>query len=569
MYKFHGLAHIPRNSPCIRLRIRCFVIQPLTQITAPLELHNDKVTSVFLKVINHWADVLMVQARHDEYFFEDGGVDGGFDFFAQDAFYGDLTSGGAVDSSADCGECSAFELLIQLINLPKLLPLTPLRKHGKHTPSHTPPHPITNPLHGILHIIPMFRRLGTAPPRNRMMNRVINHGKVHRIRLRTGSSIWSGEIFDIVVLRTGDTDGERKCLILAIAPNPSISCGNAAGRSTLAPTPAPDPRAAPSTLSGTSPSRIVRTPRGIIIISLILSRLLILIILHLDNNECIPNTPLGIETNIVNHVLIPLLGGFRQRRAHSVHRPPQQFQIRLDRHALLINPTNTNTIIIGTAQRTAPPQIATAGAGATTPTPDGRRTSRQGHFVRAEGAGGGRAETGEEGGVGGFVEIAEEAGGRGLEASLSAGGCCPANDTGSKDTSTTNTLNALRTAIPSRPSRRRARRDTCTTSPTAMPSMTTSPTTTTMLLLLLLLIFSTIRIIRPCAILRMGSRVGGRYGSIAHLVVMSAGAGMVTGAAATVARGTATVIGALCSAAVADFVQFLLGGACEFNHDGL
>jgi len=58
------------------------------------------VTSIFFEIVDHGADVSVVEAGHDKDFFEDGGVDGRFDFFAEDAFDGDLAAGGAVDSTA-------------------------------------------------------------------------------------------------------------------------------------------------------------------------------------------------------------------------------------------------------------------------------------------------------------------------------------------------------------------------------------------------------------------------------------------------------------------------------------
>jgi hypothetical protein len=55
-----------------------------------------------------------MQTGHDKYLFKYGSVDGGFDFLAQYAFHGDLSSSNTMDTATDCGECSAFDLVLRI-----------------------------------------------------------------------------------------------------------------------------------------------------------------------------------------------------------------------------------------------------------------------------------------------------------------------------------------------------------------------------------------------------------------------------------------------------------------------
>ena len=65
-------------------------------------------TAILLKVVDHGADVFVMQAGHDQYLLEDGRVDGWFDFLPQYAFHGNLPTGDAMHTPTDGGECSAF-----------------------------------------------------------------------------------------------------------------------------------------------------------------------------------------------------------------------------------------------------------------------------------------------------------------------------------------------------------------------------------------------------------------------------------------------------------------------------
>ncbi len=111
MHKLHRLANIPDHDLGFGLGVSLFVIEPLAEIPPFFEFHDHEVTSIFFEVVDHGADVSVVEAGHDENFFEYGGVDGGFDFFAEDTFDCDLAASGAVDSAAYGGEGSTFELL--------------------------------------------------------------------------------------------------------------------------------------------------------------------------------------------------------------------------------------------------------------------------------------------------------------------------------------------------------------------------------------------------------------------------------------------------------------------------
>ena len=114
MDKIHRLAHVPNNRLGLSFGICSLLIQSLTQIPTPLKLHHYKVTSILFEVIDHWANVFVMQTGHNKYLLEYGSIDGGFDFLAQYAFHGDLSPSYSMDTTTDCGECSAFDLVLRI-----------------------------------------------------------------------------------------------------------------------------------------------------------------------------------------------------------------------------------------------------------------------------------------------------------------------------------------------------------------------------------------------------------------------------------------------------------------------
>mmetsp|Transcript_9494 Transcript_9494/g.17059 ORF Transcript_9494/g.17059 Transcript_9494/m.17059 type:complete len:211 (-) Transcript_9494:905-1537(-) len=186
----------------------------------------------------------------------------------------------------------------------------------------------------------MIRRLSITPPTYRMMNTIINHRQIHRIRFRsrlrrdrqrTTTPGRGGQILHIIILRTRHPNRKRERLVPS--PRPSISrpdgtrtaiarfgTGATAHSRRAAP---PCPSSLPTTTILTGAAAVLLFFRGTISVGII-------VVFDLDDDEGVPYAPLGVETNVVYHVLVPFFGGFGERRTDGVYRPPQQFQIGFD-----------------------------------------------------------------------------------------------------------------------------------------------------------------------------------------------------------------------------------------------
>mmetsp|Transcript_31568 Transcript_31568/g.66102 ORF Transcript_31568/g.66102 Transcript_31568/m.66102 type:complete len:248 (-) Transcript_31568:120-863(-) len=247
----------------------------------------------------------------------------------------------------------------------------------------------------------MFRRLRITPPTYRMMNAIINHRQIHRIRLgprlrrhrqRTPTPApWHrGQILHVVVLRTRHPNRKRERLVPpprpAVRPRPDRT-GTAIARFGTGATAHPRGAAAARSL----PATAILTGAAAVLLLFVGGAVSvgIVVVFDLDDDEGVPYAPLGVETNVVYHVLVPLFGGFGERRTDGVYRPPQQFQIGFD--------GGGGSVLAAIASAAA---VHAGSAGISIPGFDGGRTSRQRHFVGTECSGGGRAEGGEEGTAG-------------------------------------------------------------------------------------------------------------------------------------------------------------------------
>ena len=106
----HALQHLPTQIPRIILRITLILANPVKQIPSAHELHDEEVTFPFLEEVDEGTNVGVAEGGEDEDLVVDGGVVGGGEVFAEDAFDGYFFVGGAVGAAADCGEGAGFEL---------------------------------------------------------------------------------------------------------------------------------------------------------------------------------------------------------------------------------------------------------------------------------------------------------------------------------------------------------------------------------------------------------------------------------------------------------------------------
>mmetsp|Transcript_10438 Transcript_10438/g.22107 ORF Transcript_10438/g.22107 Transcript_10438/m.22107 type:complete len:410 (-) Transcript_10438:936-2165(-) len=136
----NALQHLPTQISGVVFRVALPLADPIEQIPAGHELHDEEVTLALLEEVDEGANVGVTEGREDEHLVVDGGVVAGGQVLAEDALDRDLLARGAVGAAANGGEGAGFEPCVQLINLSERPILAPLRKHRKLHPHQSLPH---------------------------------------------------------------------------------------------------------------------------------------------------------------------------------------------------------------------------------------------------------------------------------------------------------------------------------------------------------------------------------------------------------------------------------------------